>query len=96
MFAMPSIHETFGLVYIEALSQGLPVLYTKGQGVDGSLESTAGIGVDPLSIDDIAEAIKLIILNQSTYSNKTVPFTNYRWNNIGKSYFEEYKRIIKG
>jgi len=30
VFAMPSLHETFGLVYIEALSQGLPVLYTKG------------------------------------------------------------------
>ena len=34
IFAMPSIHETFGLVYIEAMSQNLAVLYTKNQGID--------------------------------------------------------------
>jgi glycosyltransferase involved in cell wall biosynthesis len=30
---MPSKYETFGLVYIEAMSQGLPIF--EGQGVDG-------------------------------------------------------------
>ena len=34
IFVMPSINETFGLVYAEAMSQGLPVIYTKGQGFD--------------------------------------------------------------
>ena len=34
LFAMPSLIETFGLVYIEALSQGLPVLFTENQGID--------------------------------------------------------------
>ena len=28
LFIMPSHHETFGLVYVEALSQGLPIIYT--------------------------------------------------------------------
>ena len=35
IFVMPSIHETFGRVYIEAMSQGLPIIYSKGQGFDG-------------------------------------------------------------
>ena len=35
LFAMTSIYETFGLVYLESLSQNLPVIYTKGQGIDG-------------------------------------------------------------
>lgn len=95
MFAMASIHETFGLVYIEALSQGLPVLYTKGQGIDGSLDVFAGIGVNPLSVEDIAKAIRSIISNQEYYSNKTVPFDNYRWSNIGNLYFNEYQRILE-
>src|SRR5690606_36956584 len=34
-FSMISHTETFGLVFIEALSQGKPLLYSKGQGVDG-------------------------------------------------------------
>ena len=38
IFIMPSYHETFGLVYAEAMSQGLPVIYTKGQGFDGFFE----------------------------------------------------------
>ena len=34
-FTMPSKAETFGLVYIEALLQGLPVMYTQNEGIDG-------------------------------------------------------------
>lgn len=38
VFIMLSEFETFGKVYIEALTQGLPIIYTKGQGVDGFFE----------------------------------------------------------
>lgn len=93
MFAMPSIHETFGLVYIEALSQGLPVLYTKGQGVDGVLPHTAGCGVNPLSIDEIAHVLKSILTDKS-YNNKDVDFEKYRWSNIAIDYLTDYSRII--
>ena len=95
MFAMVSIHETFGLVYIEALSQGLPVLFTKGQGVDGVLNESAGIGVNPFSVNDIADAIKKILREQEHYSNATVSFDTYRWKNIGELYYKEYGIILK-
>src|SRR5690606_9754782 len=35
VFTMPSRKETFGLVYIEALLQGLPILFTRDEGIDG-------------------------------------------------------------
>lgn len=35
IFILPSIRETFGLVYAEAMSQGLPILYTRREGFDG-------------------------------------------------------------
>src|SRR5690606_18059477 len=35
IFTMPSRSETFGLVYIESLLQGIPVVYTAGEGIDG-------------------------------------------------------------
>src|SRR5699024_6672924 len=38
IFVMPSKHETFGLVYVEALTQGIPIIYTKKQGFDGFFE----------------------------------------------------------
>ena len=34
-FVMPSHNETFGMVYIEALFSGLPIVYSRGTGVDG-------------------------------------------------------------
>ena len=47
IFVMPSKTETFGLVYAEAMSQGLPVIYTKGQGFDGQFdEGLVGYHVD--------------------------------------------------
>lgn len=34
-FAMPSLRETFGLVFIESLMAGTPILYPRGAAVDG-------------------------------------------------------------
>ena len=38
IFILPSKYETFGLVYAEALSQALPIIYTRNQGFDGIFE----------------------------------------------------------
>ena len=38
IYVMPSVTETFGLTYAEAMSQGLPVIYSKNQGFDGQFE----------------------------------------------------------
>lgn len=43
---VPSSAETFGMVYLEAMSQGVPVLYTRGQGFDGQFpEGEVGFSV---------------------------------------------------
>lgn len=94
VFAMPSIHETFGLVYLEALSQNLPVLYTKGQGIDGLFDDTIGIGVNPLSVGEITEALKKILINRESYSNSHVDFEHFRWNCIAGQYVQYYKEIL--
>ena len=89
LFAMPSLHETFGLVYIEALTQNLPVLYTKGQGVDGLLPSSAGIAVNPYSIDDIANGLATLLTSEKV-GNQDVDFEQVRWGKIAKTYKEIY------
>lgn len=94
IFAMPSIHETFGLVYLEALSQNLPVLYTKGQGIDGLFADTVGIGVNPLSEYEIYAALKEMLFNRDRYYNKDVDFSAFRWDNIADKYIEHYKDCL--
>jgi glycosyltransferase involved in cell wall biosynthesis len=76
---MPSIHETFGLVYIEALTQGLPVLYTKNQGIDGLFECYIGesSGTD---VNSIYQACIKLIQNQNLFNVEKIDFEKFDWN----------------
>ena len=95
VFAMPSIHETFGLVYIEALSQNLPVIYSKGQGIDGLFNDSVGESVDPLSVNDIKEKIKKVFSNADSYSNQSVDFSSFDWSVIASNYLQYYKFTLR-
>ncbi len=94
VFAMPSFSETFGLVYIEALSQNLPVVYTRGQGIDGLFDETVGIGVNPMSVEEIRNAIKTILEFPHRFSNKSVDFEMFRWNKVAGKYMSFYRQIL--
>lgn len=84
-FIMVSYSETFGLVYLEALSQGLPVIYSKGQGIDGMFPHLIiGESVDSKSINDISEAIIKVSDKLTLYDNILNEIDNFRWSNIGK------------
>ncbi len=51
--------ETFGLVYVEAYSQGTPVIATRGQGFDGWVdEGVTGFLVSPDNVAQLAEKIE--------------------------------------
>lgn len=94
IFAMTSIHETFGLVYLEALSQNLPVVYTKGQGIDGLFDDTVGVGVNPKSVDDIYRGLRELLIHHDKYGNQKVDFKLFDWGSIAKRYSEHYKNIL--
>lgn len=73
IFVMPSHTETFGLVYAEAISQGLPVLYTAGQGFDGQFaEGQVGFHVNDRDPDDIADKILAVIADYSALSERCI------------------------
>lgn len=95
IFVMPSIKETFGLVYAEAMSQGLPVIYTKNQGFDGQFnDGEIGYGVNCFDAKDIAEKIKIIINNYEELSeNCLVKVNKFNWRDITKKYNKIYSQI---
>ena len=85
VFAMVSYSETFGLVYIEALTQGLPIIYTKGQGASNMFSSAkTGEEANPYEINDISDKIDLAFRNRTQLSQNITafPFEDFRWNNI--------------
>lgn len=96
IFVMPSFTETFGLVYAEALSQGLPVIYTHGQGFDGQFqEGEVGYGVTATDISDISNKICDILNNyESISSNSVKKVVKFDWIKIGKAYKELYDKVI--
>lgn len=57
--ALVSHNETFGMVYLEALFAGIPIMYGKETGIDGYLSDIhVGVGVKPGDIKGIAAAFK--------------------------------------
>lgn len=92
IFVMPSIHETFGLVYAEAMSQGLPVIYTKGQGFDEQFEEgMVGYHVDCFNAEEIANRIIDMSNNYEVLSkNCTKLCSKFDWQIISKNYRKLY------
>lgn len=96
IFIMPSRKETFGLVYIEAMSQGLPVIYTRGQGIDGYFpEGEAGYGVLPDDIGGMAEAVLKIRDNYPALSRRARSHAAaFDWQRIADRYVSIYQDIL--
>jgi len=95
-FLMPSKRETFGLVYIEALTQGLPVLYTESQGIDGMFNMEIGLATNPYTPKDIFIKIEKLILNSNKYKENiiNINFNEFSWKKIFENhYLNLYKNI---
>lgn len=97
IFVMPSKHETFGLVYAEAMSQGLPVIYTRGQGFDGQFkEGEVGFSVTYDSAKEIADRTIDILNEYTNISNRCLTnVTKFKWNDIVEEYVRIYSTLIK-
>lgn len=95
VFAMVSFLETFGLVYVEAMSQGLPILYTKGQGVDGVFTDDVGEKVNPYNREEIKEALKKLLMQPNYYRTLTdEELARFDWNTIACRYYDFYSDCI--
>lgn len=96
IFIMPSLTESFGLSYVEAMTQGLPVIYTRNQGFDGQFaEGMVGFHVNPKDIEDIYSKILMILLNYAEISNNClVESDKYNWDVIADKYIDIYHNIL--
>lgn len=95
VFLMPSFKETFGLVYIEALSQGCCIVHTRKEGIEGVFDEPFIKSVDPCSVDEIASKIELLLASYPKgVSGKDVDrlIEMFSWGKIADQYLE----IIKG
>ena len=65
---MPSHNETFGMVFVEALFAGTPILYGAGTGIDGYLDGLdVGVAVKPGSVAEIAAGLVRLVRENPRY-----------------------------
>lgn len=96
IFIMPSITETFGLVYPEAMSQGLPIIYTKNQGFDGYFpDGEVGYAVDKYDYKMIVQRVIDIISDYEFVSKRCIENVDiFDWEKISLRYINLYNQVI--
>lgn len=95
IFIMVSKSETFGLVYAEALTQGLPLIYSKGQGFDGFFEEgLIGYPAEADSEINIAETIRKTCDNYERLAENCLTVgERFSWDSIVDRYDRIYQEI---
>jgi glycosyltransferase involved in cell wall biosynthesis len=98
-FLLPSISESFGLVYAEALLNGTPIMYSKDHlGFDGFFDGV-GVGVNPKSVESIKDGILKLFNNGSSYRkninglNKAGEFDIFSSSNVSRKYTEVLESV---
>ena len=92
IFVMPSLTETFGLTYAEAMTQGLPVIYSQGQGFDEQFpEGTVGFHVNSNDPSEIADRIRDILDDYQAISERCVSNSSrFYWDIVIDRFCELY------
>jgi glycosyltransferase involved in cell wall biosynthesis len=97
IFVMVSIHETFGVVYAEALSQGLPIVHSRGQGVDGYFApSSVAEAADPRDPADIVARIEAVAGRLPAVRRQCVlEAGRFDWGRIARTYADLYGAVTR-
>jgi len=83
LYVMPSYNEGFGIVFIEAMYYGLPVIAGNKDGsVDAILNGKLGTLIDPMNINELMHAILAIAKNKENYKpDKKILIDNFGYEN---------------
>jgi len=95
LFVLPSITESFGVVQIEAMACGKPIVATKNGGSEEIITSKDyGLLCNVADPHDLSKKI-LVALDKNWNSEKTVSYAkNFTWESITKKILMSYKRLV--
>jgi len=96
-FVLASRAETFGVVYIEAMASGLPVIATKCGGPEGFVNEENGILIPVDDMDALVDAMKWMYENIKIYNKEYISksiIEKFSYKIVSEKIVEIYKDII--
>ena len=97
-FVLPSLFETFGVVLIEALASGKPVIATNIGGPNEIVNKDVGILVPPKDVNALAEAIDDMLDHYQEYSSNKISRCakeRFSYKVVGETLTQVYKETVK-
>lgn len=97
-FVLASRNETFGVVFIEALATGLPVIGTACGGPEDIIDPGNGLLVPVDDAKSLADAMKCIYTNANTYDREHISHIareKYSPQTIGQQIIEIFEELMK-
>jgi glycosyltransferase involved in cell wall biosynthesis len=98
VFVLASRGETFGVVYIEAMAAGLPIIATACGGPEDFVEKNNGIMIPVNDISSLSEAMRSMYLNISKYRKEDISKNareKFSPNTVGLLLEELYNKVLK-
>jgi glycosyltransferase-like protein len=97
VFVFPSLKEGWGLVILEAIASGLPIITSNHAPFTEFLTPAQALLVDPQDPNAIADAMKRILqptLAQALIQQSQSILVNYTWEESAKMHLEHYQLLI--
>jgi len=100
IFSLPSWQETFGLVFLEAMAHGKPIIGGQGQGVDGIVtDGETGLLAKLGDVNSLIKAIDFLLRYPQKAQEigeraKRLVLENYTWEKNTQGYIKIYEELL--
>ncbi len=98
VFVLPSVYEPFGIVVLEAMAQGKPVLSTPYDGPRHILDETCGAFFEPLDADRLASKLNEWLADDGLRNRLGAAGREkaqaYAWDKLAKKVVRVYEEVL--
>ncbi|MDK2897345.1 MAG: hypothetical protein PWP04_1465 [Candidatus Atribacteria bacterium] len=101
IFTLPSWNEAFGVVYVEAMAHGKPVIGCQGEGIEDFVEhGKTGMLVKPRDVDSLVEALDFLLSHPEEAKamgerGRKLVLENYTWEKNAEKTIAVYEDVLK-